>query len=56
MIRPKAVDEIPQADYCLLVTFSNDEKRVFTVKPYLDFKPFIELKNNSTMNVGFLSV
>jgi len=45
MIRPKAVDVIPLADYCLLITFSNDEKRMFDVKPYLDFKPFGELKN-----------
>ena len=50
MIRPKAVDVIPQADYCLLVTFSNDEKRVFDVKPYLDFKPINELKNTAYRN------
>jgi hypothetical protein len=41
---PHAVNVAPLADYCLLVTFSNDEKRVFDVKPYLDFKPFNELK------------
>ena len=45
MLRPKAVSVIPQDNYCLLVTFSNDEKRLFDVKPYLDFKPFKELKN-----------
>ncbi len=50
MIRPKAVNVVPQDDYCLLVTFSNDEKRVFDVKPYLDFKPFIELKNPAVFN------
>ena len=50
MIRPKAVDVIPQTDYCLLVTFSNDEKRVFDVKPYLEFKPFIELKSSAVFN------
>jgi hypothetical protein len=40
----------PQADYRLLVTFSNDEKRVFDVKPYLDFKPFNELRNPIIFN------
>jgi len=50
MIRPKAVNVIPQSDYCLLVTFSNDEKRIFDVKPYLDFKPFSELKNLAIFN------
>jgi len=45
MIRPKAVNVTPQEDYNLLVTFSNDEKRIFDVKPYLEFKPFVELRN-----------
>jgi len=39
MIRPKAIDVEPRPDYCLLVTFNNDEKRLFDVKHYLDFKP-----------------
>jgi len=50
MIRPKAIDVIPQTDYCILVTFSNDEKRIFDVKPYLEFKPFIELKRSAVFN------
>jgi hypothetical protein len=50
MIRPKAVSVIPQPDYCLLVTFNNDERRVFDVKPYLDFAPFNELKNQALFN------
>jgi len=45
VIRPKAVEVSPQPEYCLLITFSNHEKRVFDVKPYLDFKPFNELRN-----------
>ena len=59
MIRPKAVSVIPQSGYCLLVTFSNGEKRVFDVKPYLDFKPFNELRNPavfSTVKAAGLSV
>ena len=50
MIRPKAVNVTTQPDYCLLVTFNNGEKRIFDVKPYLDFKPFIELKKLSIFN------
>ena len=45
MLRPYAVDVIPQPDYQLLVTFNNREKRLFDVKPYLDKKPYVELKN-----------
>ncbi len=50
MLRPKAVEVVPQDDYCLLVTFSNNEKRVFDVKPYLGFKPFDELKSPAVFN------
>jgi len=59
MIRPKAVNVTPQDDYNLLVTFNNNEKRIFDVKPYLDFKPFVELKNPaifSTVKTAGLSV
>ena len=47
MIRPKAIDVMPQPDYFLLITFDNQEKRLFDVKPYLDFKPFNELKSKT---------
>ncbi|MCL2063251.1 MAG: DUF2442 domain-containing protein [Candidatus Cloacimonetes bacterium] len=50
MIRPKAINVTTQPDYCLLVTFNNGEKRIFDVKPYLDFKPFAELKNLTIFN------
>jgi len=50
LLRPQAINVTPQADYCLLVTFSNAEKRVFDVKPYLGFKPFSELKNLTVFN------
>jgi len=50
MIRPKAVSVVPLPDYCLLVTFSNEEERLFDVKPYFDFKPFEELKNPVIFN------
>jgi hypothetical protein len=45
MLRPKAIAVAPKSDYRLLVSFDNNEQRIFDVKPYLDFKPFSELKN-----------
>ena len=50
VIRPKAVDVSVQPEYCLLITFNNDEKRIFDVKPYFDFKPFRELMNPVLFN------
>ena len=50
MIRPKAIKVEPRPDYFLLVTFNNKEERLFDVKPYLDFKPFDELKNTTLFN------
>ena len=45
MLRPKAIAVTPSDDYCLIVEFNNNEKRLFDVKPYFNFKPFAELKN-----------
>ncbi|MCL2325771.1 MAG: DUF2442 domain-containing protein [Proteobacteria bacterium] len=59
MSRPRAVNVVPQADYCLLITFDNAEQRLFDVKPYFDFKPFAELKNLAlfnTVKLGGLSI
>ena len=50
MARPKAVAVNVLSNYCLLITFSNNEKRVFDVNPYLDFKPFEELRNPLLFN------
>ena len=47
MIRPRAVAVTTKPNYCLLVTFNNNETRIFDVKPYLDFKPYNELKNQA---------
>ena len=41
----------PQENYMLLLTFENDEHRLFDMKPYLDFGPvFNELKEPSMFN------
>jgi hypothetical protein len=46
--RVKAVK--PNVDYTLILTFTNDEVRVFNVKPYLDTGIFKELKELSIFN------
>ena len=59
MTRPRAIDVTVEQDYCLLVTFSNKEKRIFDVKPYFGFKPFDELRNPvlfSTVKPAGLSI
>ena len=59
MIRPYAKKVIPQPDYHLLVTFDNNEQRIFDMKPYLNFKPFAELKSQmlfNTVKIAGLSV
>ena len=43
-------DVIPQEDYLLLLTFENEEKRVFDMKPYLDFGIFKELRDVGMFN------
>ncbi|MCL2108054.1 MAG: DUF2442 domain-containing protein [Oscillospiraceae bacterium] len=47
---PTATAVTPQDDYTLLVTFDNNEKRLFDVKPYLDFKAYRELKTPALFN------
>ncbi len=50
MLRPKAIDVKVMDNYELLITFSNQETRIFDVKPYFSFKPFEELKNMTLFN------
>jgi hypothetical protein len=35
------------ADYTLLIEFENGENRMFDMRPYLDKKPFIRIKEAS---------
>ena len=59
MMRPRAVAVTPLPEYCLIVTFDNNEKRIFDVKPYFDFMPFSELRNDilfNTVKIAGLSV
>ena len=58
-MRPRAVNVMPLDDYKLLVTFGNNERKVFSVKPYLKLHPFQELNNITLFNavkIGGFSV
>lgn len=46
-MRPRAIDVKPINDYKLLITFNNNEKKIFDVKPYLKYKQFERLKDLS---------
>lgn len=54
-MRPRAIAVKPLDDYRLLVTFGNNEERVFDVKPYLDLKPFEQLKNPALFNTVYIA-
>ena len=46
----------PLADYNLLLTFENNEEKLFDVKPYLELGKFQELKNTElfqTVKISF---
>ncbi len=47
---------VPQADYTLLVTFENGERRRFDMKPWLDSGPvFRELRDVAVFNTARVS-
>ena len=50
MLRPTAIATEPIDNYCLLVTFDNQERRLFDVKPFLDHPAYRELKAPSLFN------
>ena len=51
---------VPQDDYRLLLTFENDEQRIFDMKPYLDygtvFKALRDPNMFNTVRVCFKTV
>jgi len=46
-MNPRVKEVKPIVDYQLELTFSNEEKRVFDMKPYLKTGRFAELKNEA---------
>lgn len=49
-MRPRAIDVKVLSNYNLLITFDNNEKRIFDVKPYLQYIQFEALKNTAIFN------
>jgi hypothetical protein len=49
-MNPRVKTVKPSSDYTLLITFKNNEKKIFDVKPYLDKGVFKELKNQTLFN------
>ena len=39
------ISVLPQKDCTLLLTFENNEQRIFDMVPYLGKKPYLKLKN-----------
>jgi len=46
-MKPKAIDVKVLKEYELEITFDNNEKKKFDVKPYFKFKQFKELKDKN---------
>jgi hypothetical protein len=47
---PRVKEVTVTTDYQLLIVFTNNEQKVFDVKPYLNIGVFKELKNTSIFN------
>jgi len=52
---PRVLNAMPMDDYKLLLTFNNDEERIFDVKPWLIFDIFKELKNKTVFNAVYVA-
>jgi hypothetical protein len=49
-MNPRVKEVTPNRDYTITLTFSNDEVKVFDMKPYLDIGIFRELKDLRLFN------
>ena len=55
-MNPRVVQVVANDDYSLMVTFTNSEVKCFTVKPYLDYGIFKELKDLSIFKTAYVSM
>ncbi|GHU61571.1 hypothetical protein AGMMS49983_01510 [Clostridia bacterium] len=56
-MRPRAIEVEPMNDYQLFVTFANQEKRIFDVKPYRMFPSFKNVFTDfNSVHIAGLSV
>ncbi len=49
-MNPRVKHVYPRNNYIIEIIFSNDEKKFFDIKPYLNFGIFEDLKNMSLFN------
>jgi hypothetical protein len=49
-MNPRVKDVKPSSNYTLILTFTNNEVKIFDMKPYLDKGIFKELKDISLFN------
>lgn len=49
-MNPRVKAVIPQSGYKLLLTFTNNEQKIFDVSPYLEKGIFVELQNELIFN------
>ena len=49
-MNPRIKDVKPNDDYTLILTFANNEIKIFDLKPYLDIGIFKELREKSKFN------
>jgi hypothetical protein len=53
---PKIVDAVPMTNYEVLITYENNERRIFDIQPYFSIGLFSDLRNESlfkTVKVSF---
>lgn len=49
-MNPRVQDVQILGDYKLLLTFTNNEKKIFDIKPYLSYDVYKELRNSEIFN------
>ena len=49
-MNPRVKEVKPKDDYTLVLTFANDEVKIFDMKPYLDIGIFKELRDKGKYN------
>lgn len=53
---PRIIDAVAMSNFEVLLTYENNEKRIFSMKPYLNLGQFAELNNETifkTVKVSF---
>ena len=51
-MNPRPINVKPLEDYKLLITFNNDERRIFDIKPLLEQTMYQKLKNKEYFSIA----